>query len=508
MRPRPICVMSAAMMALAVAGASRVTAVEYKVTLLPVPHDLSNVFINSTDGMIFGGVAFDDVRNAIIVDGTLTNSVNLNPEGFHESGIEDVSGEYQVGWANKPGPGMFPISHAMLWNGTAESVVDLHPERFEGSAAVDVSGEYQVGSGWINSGAINHALLWNGTAGSAVELTPDGYWFSEGKGISGDSQVGYAVPDTPTGTPHAMLWRGTAERFVDLHPARFRNSDTLSVSGDVQVGFGSGPSGQRALMWRGTAESVVDLHPPGFDDYSSFAWDVAGNVQVGFVETLPFDPEPKAYAFAWHGTAESAVNLHSYLEELGPEFTSSSAFSVADDGTIFGHTSGNIAIWTPIASCDFDQDGACGVSDIDAMVSQIVASTNDAAFDLTDDGVVNGVDLSRWLSDAGDHNGFSGAFLVGDANLDGTVNASDLNSLGQNWQQSPNTWTMGDFNADGVADANDLNSLGTNWQASTPVAAQARAVPEPTSAGLLSFGLVIMIWKRRLHLESSIAAAS
>ncbi|MGD9126108.1 MAG: choice-of-anchor Q domain-containing protein, partial [Planctomycetia bacterium] len=60
--------------------------------------------------------------------------------------------------------------------------------------------------------------------------------------------------------------------------------------------------------------------------------------------------------------------------------------------------------------------------------------------------------------------------LPGDANLDKTVDASDVTILGGNWQAGVNssssaTWTMGDFNGDGRVDASDATILGGNWQA-------------------------------------------
>jgi len=51
----------------------------------------------------------------------------------------------------------------------------------------------------------------------------------------------------------------------------------------------------------------------------------------------------------------------------------------------------------------------------------------------------------------------------GDANLDGLVDASDLNVLGLNWLTSGNGWADGDFNGDGLVDSSDLNDIVLNW---------------------------------------------
>ena len=41
--------------------------------------------------------------------------------------------------------------------------------------------------------------------------------------------------------------------------------------------------------------------------------------------------------------------------------------------------------------------------------------------------------------------------------MDGTVDATDLNSLALNWQSAANKWSDGDFNADGMVNVADLN---------------------------------------------------
>ena len=80
---------------------------------------------------------------------------------------------------------------------------------------------------------------------------------------------------------------------------------------------------------------------------------------------------------------------------------------------------------------DFDNNGQLDVVDIDALVGQIIAGTNDASFDLTADGLVNRDDLDRWRQVGADHNGFNAAYLEGDSNLDGSVEATDLKFPGR-----------------------------------------------------------------------------
>ena len=149
---------------------------------------------------------------------------------------------------------------------------------------------------------------------------------------------------------------------------------------------------------------------------------------------------------------------------------------------------------TRAGSCDFDEDDHCGISDIDALMNAIAHDSNDDEFDLNQDSVVNELDRDEWLHQAGDKNGFADAFLVGDANLDGSVDSSDLNALGISWLTENNLWSQGNF-VGGGSNAADLNALALNWRSRVEAAAN-QAVPEPTGF-FLALGLFGTLWYRR-----------
>ena len=99
-------------------------------------------------------------------------------------------------------------------------------------------------------------------------------------------------------------------------------------------------------------------------------------------------------------------------------------------------------------SGDFDGDSDYDCDDIDALVGEIVAGTNNSDFDLTGDGVVDTADLAEWRAEAGAVNLASGeAYLEGDANLDGSVDVGDFNIWNGNKFTSVAAWCSGDFNA-------------------------------------------------------------
>ncbi len=146
------------------------------------------------------------------------------------------------------------------------------------------------------------------------------------------------------------------------------------------------------------------------------------------------------------------------------------------------------------ASGDFDTDGNFTCDDIDLLYAEAAAETHGYQFDINNDALVNEKDITRWLEAAGDANGFTEAIQLGDSNLDGRVNAMDLNALGINWQSSDAvSWCQGDFNRDLHVDAADLNQLALNWQNDiTTAAATAAPIPEPSTAILSVFAVAAM----------------
>ena len=110
-----------------------------------------------------------------------------------------------------------------------------------------------------------------------------------------------------------------------------------------------------------------------------------------------------------------------------------------------------------VGACDFDGDGSCDIDDIDDLVMEIIAETNNMFFDLTFDGLVNLDDRDEWLVLAGAENLLSGnPYLFGDADLDGFVDGQDFIVWNGNKFTSTGKWSQADWNADGVTDGQDF----------------------------------------------------
>ena len=147
--------------------------------------------------------------------------------------------------------------------------------------------------------------------------------------------------------------------------------------------------------------------------------------------------------------------------------------------------------------CDFDSNGICDAVDIDALLHDGIVN-NDVLFDVDGNGTVDLADRDQWLIDAGTKENSGTPYVLGDADLDGDVDAADLNVVGVNWQKTnAASWAQADFNGDEVINAADLNSLGINWLRGVP--APAHAVPEPNGALLMLVGIVGHLAPRRRH---------
>jgi hypothetical protein len=75
--------------------------------------------------------------------------------------------------------------------------------------------------------------------------------------------------------------------------------------------------------------------------------------------------------------------------------------------------------------------------------------------------------------------------LVGDVNLDGSVNITDVNTLVPHYNSSGD-WTGGDFNYDGKVNITDANALVPNYNTSLPAGVGAVAAATLASSASAS----------------------
>lgn len=130
---------------------------------------------------------------------------------------------------------------------------------------------------------------------------------------------------------------------------------------------------------------------------------------------------------------------------------------------------------SPVAAAqdgDFDNNGFYQCADIDALIAEIAAGTNNPLFDMSGDGLVNLTDRDIWLYEAGNANlGLGRSYLLGDANLDSFVDGLDFIIWNSNKFTETAEWCSGDFNADGFVDGLDFIIWNANKFTEADVAA-------------------------------------
>ncbi len=98
--------------------------------------------------------------------------------------------------------------------------------------------------------------------------------------------------------------------------------------------------------------------------------------------------------------------------------------------------------------------------------------------------------------------------LSGDANLDGTVNASDFDALAANYGSTSKIWDQGDFNYDGTVNVIDFNMLAANYNQTmsiSPAPALGTLVPEPISGGMMLLAAAGLCGRRRANRAARIS---
>jgi hypothetical protein len=170
----------------------------------------------------------------------------------------------------------------------------------------------------------------------------------------------------------------------------------------------------------------------------------------------------------------------------------------------FANITGNQFVTIPNASTvdgDFNNDNLWNCSDINALTAAISSGSTDLSFDMNGDNAITFADVTAatvgWLAVGGANNPVATGgdpFLIGDANLDGTVDGQDFIVWNTHKFTSNNAWCSGNFNGDLVVDGQDFIAWNTfKFQSSDSVA----AVPEPTSALALLLGMLAGV--RRLR---------
>jgi autotransporter-associated beta strand protein len=251
-------------------------------------------------------------------------------------------------------------------------------------------------------------------------------------------------------------------------------SGTFAVSGVNSYGGGTTVSAGKLLV------AASGALPTGAVAVTGGVLQLADNITAG----TPF------------GT--SSVNMTSL------SLTGSGTLDIGNNRVIIDYTPGH----DPIAS--IKQWIATGFADNDTVGSSPAIISSDIAADDAASGFSYGIGYADGADGAvaGLPNGEIEIMftLLGDANLDGTVNSEDFTPFSHNLGLS-GSWDQGDFNYDGTVNSEDFTPFSHNLNQTAALAAAAgnlisanslTSVPEPATMGLLVVsGLGILARRRR-----------
>lgn len=166
------------------------------------------------------------------------------------------------------------------------------------------------------------------------------------------------------------------------------------------------------------------------------------------------------------------TTLLAFNDDVGPGLNSEIVWVAPATGTYYAQVTGfsirvgtyGLTVIAPgMLDGDFNDDGNYDCADVNDLVAQIASGSNNSAYDLSGDLVVNTTDLDLWLQEAGAANLPSGnPYRHGDANLDGVVDGTDFGIWNANKFTSTAAWCSGDFTADGVVDGSDFGVWNSN----------------------------------------------
>ena len=140
---------------------------------------------------------------------------------------------------------------------------------------------------------------------------------------------------------------------------------------------------------------------------------------------------------------------------------------------------------------DFNDNGERDPGDLDLLAA---AAADDASFDLTGDGAVDAADRKEWVEVLTNT-------YFGDSNFDGEFSSSDFVTVfgaAKYETGQPATWSEGDWNGDGQFNSTDFVAAfsGGGYELGARDGGLS-VVPEPSSLGLIMFGLLGMLGVRR-----------
>ena len=364
------------------------------------------------------------------------------------------------------------------------STVFIKP--YNGRASAFINGPYvnayEDDSTWTHAHEYGHTFGARDEYGSATTSTRSGYLY----------EFNTNAVNLPDGSPNP-----------DSIPAIMRTRDVYTVA--------DGTIGQ--IGWRDTANDTI---PDILDTFPTLTIDTShsnsslglASVDLSSIVTPLVSPDPNEDDYTINTIESAQYRLNQGLwQSLSPndgQFGDySELFSLELAQLPFGSHDIELRVFNSVdnfsvesfqfnsqfASPDFDADGQIDCADVNALVAEIVGGTNGPIYDMDGNGNVDDADLQQWLQVAGAANLPSGnAYLMGDANLDGSVDGEDFLAWNDHKFTTSPAWCDGDFDANGEINGEDFLVWNANkFTSSDAFASDVTAIPEPNLSFVCGF---------------------
>lgn len=331
---------------------------------------------------------------------------------------------------------------------------------------ITASFKFKINDSGNNADGMSFLLLDSGTYGDSGELNAG---FSEEPNLAGALGIGFDTYDNDEegvdGDPNGC---GGGQGCTDLRANHF----SLHWDG-VKVG-------ENVLLDR----SEFDLVNGQWNELNLIATQDGEDMLVTLVAT---DATDNSVHVIFNEERVTGASFPSGARAAFGGRTGGAASIQAIDDLLISWTGGGGVLG------DFNGNGVLDTADIDDLTSRSASGANNGTYDLNGDSLVNAGDINQWVRDLKKS-------WIGDANLDGQFNSSDLVvlfSAGTYENGSAAKWTSGDFNGDGLFTTSDLVSALSDGGYEQGPRAAVSAVPEPASATLLLLGSLFVVRCRR-----------
>jgi hypothetical protein len=255
--------------------------------------------------------------------------------------------------------------------------------------------------------------------------------------------------------------------------------------------LGSFPENKLSISLNEIDNNVDEWLLGGGVGMSSYEQTVASGTDIAL--EIRYDKELSQATFAYDDNIDDELPAMTFGPFSTPGGSQETIFHALAGG--HGVVSGILDHWTYTSLCndgDFNSNGRLDVEDIDLLSNVARLGTNETAYDLNADQLVDELDRTFWVETLR-------KTYFGDSNLDGEFNTADLVQVFQAGVYEDTIdgnagWASGDWNGD--ADFNSRDLVLAFQSGGYEAGPRPAAVPEPSASLLLLIGIAMAARRR------------